>query len=67
MSTLQLVDIPDSQVSGGATLTTATVGGMARTMRTGAQVLCKNPDGSSSWYTLDAERSTPTVPVLRAV
>ena len=37
------------------------------TMRTGAQVLCKNPDGSQSWYTIDAERSTASKLVMRAV
>jgi len=37
------------------------------TMSTGAQILCQNPDGSQSWFTFDAERSTPTRPVLRKV
>lgn len=36
-------------------------------MQQGTQILCKNPDGSQSWYVLDAERSTPSIPVLRAV
>ena len=36
-------------------------------MNQNTQVLCKNPDGSKSWYTLDAERSTPSTPVLRPV
>ena len=36
-------------------------------MRLGAQVLCQNPDGSQSYYTLDAERSTRANPVLRRV
>ena len=31
------------------------------------QILCKNPDGSQSWYTLDAELSTASNIVLRAV
>ena len=35
--------------------------------RTGAQVLCKNPDGSQSWYTIDAERSLPGAVVLKAM
>lgn len=26
-------------------------------MMRGTQILCKNPDGSQSWYTIDAERS----------
>ena len=33
-------------------------------MRTGVQVLCKNPDGSQSYYTFDAERSLPGGPVV---
>ena len=33
-------------------------------MRTGAQVLCQNPDGSQSYYTFDAERSLPGGPVV---
>jgi hypothetical protein len=37
-------------------------------MARGAQILCKNPDGSQSYYTIDAERSIPGVSlVLRAV
>lgn len=42
-------------------------GSMALAMQNGTQLLCKNQDGSQSWYTLDAERSTPTVPVLKKV
>jgi len=30
-----------------------------RVMSHNSQVLCKNPDGSQSWYTIDAERSVP--------
>ena len=36
-------------------------------MQTGTPVLCKNADGSQSWYTLDAERSTASNIVLKAV
>lgn len=36
-------------------------------MKNGTQILCQNPDGSQGWYTLDAERSTPSAPVLRKV
>ncbi len=35
-------------------------GSMAR----GNQILCKNPDGSQSWYTIDAERTIPGVSVV---
>ena len=43
------------------------LGSQQLAMSTGAQVLCKNPDGSQSWYTLDAERSTPAQVVLKPV
>ena len=36
-------------------------------MAQGTQILCKNPDGSQSWYTIDAERSSATDVVLKAV
>ena len=42
-------------------------GSQDNAMRNGTPVLCKNPDGSQSWYTLDAERSRPGAIVLRAV
>lgn len=45
----------------------AQAGSQANAMQLGTQVLCKNPDGSQSWYTFDAERSTPAKPVLRPV
>lgn len=44
--------------------TYARPGGMARAQALGAEMLCKNADGSFSWYKLDAERSTPSKPVL---
>lgn len=33
-------------------------------MQRGNQILCKNPDGSQSWYTIDAERSIPGVSLV---
>ena len=42
-------------------------GAQQYSMLLGQQVLCQNPDGSKSWYTFDAERSTPSAPVLRKV
>ena len=45
----------------------ARLGGMANAMQLNTQFLCKKPDGSSAYYTYDAERSTPGNPVLRAV
>ena len=53
--------------SGSLTLTTATLGGMQAAMSSNMQILAKGPDGALGYYTLDAERSTPTVPVLKPV
>lgn len=39
----------------------ATAGGQALASQLNTQMLCKNPDGSQSWYTYDAERSIPGV------
>ena len=46
----------------------APVGAQQNAMQNGLWFLAKNADGSSSWYTFDAERSVPGYPpVLRAV
>lgn len=58
LSAVQNVTLPDSS---------ARPGGQAQAMALGTQVLCKNADGSQSWYTLDAERSTAAKPVLTPV
>lgn len=58
MFTPQLITVSD---------TDARAGDIAGDMQLGAQFLCKNPDGSQSYYTYDAERSTPGNPVLKAV
>ena len=47
--------------------TVALPGGMANAMMLGTPFLCKKPDGSSAYFTYDAERSTPSNPVLKAV
>lgn len=47
--------------------TAGLIGGQQGAMQTNAQVLCKNPDGSQSYYTIDAERSLPGAVVLKAV
>lgn len=54
----EFVDIGDSA---------GTVGAQENAMRNGTPILCKNPDGSQSWYKIDAERSRPGAIVLRAV
>ena len=47
--------------------TAGLIGGQQLAMAQGTQILCKNPDGSQSWYTIDAERSSATDVVLKAV
>ena len=61
------VTAPDSAAIGLSGSDGGRFGVAAYTMLTGAQVLCKNADGSQSWYTYDAERSTPSNIVLKAV
>jgi hypothetical protein len=39
-------------------------GGMQQNAQLGQAFVCKNLDGSESYYRLDAERSTPANPVL---
>ena len=46
-----------NSLSGGA-------GAQQGSMQRGNQILCKNPDGSQSWYTIDAERSVPGVSLV---
>ena len=36
-------------------------------MRNNTQLLCKNPDGSQTYFTIDAERSTPNNLVMKPV
>lgn len=43
------------------------IGSQQNAMQNNTRILCKNPDGSQSYYTLDAERSTPANIVLKAV
>jgi len=47
--------------------TAGQLGGQQLAMNQQTQILCKNPDGSQSWYMLDAERTTAANIVLRAV
>lgn len=60
----ETLTMPDSACQGA---TANSLGGLQYEMMTNGQMLCKRADGSFGWYTLDAERSTPTAPVLKAV
>ncbi len=63
--------IPSGQIFADAIVdigdTAGLLGSQQRAMSLNTQILCKNPDGSQSWYTIDAERSTPSAVVLKAV
>ena len=68
---LAITGAPAEQLYQAKTLTlpdtSATAGGQANATQNGTQVLCKGQDGSFAWYTLDAQRSTPAIPVLLRV
>jgi hypothetical protein len=53
--TAKSIEINDAQAIAGA---------QANAMQTGTAFLCKRPDGSVGYFTLDSQRSTPANPVL---
>jgi hypothetical protein len=54
--------IPDTSMNGNScALVTGTP---VNTMSSGDLILVKGPDGALHWYKIDAERSTPSAPVL---
>ena len=55
---LAVIDVGDAALAGSS---------HNYVMSQNTQVLCKNPDGSQSWYTLDAERTTANAIVLKPV
>ena len=61
------ITLADQAAGGGVTVTIPTPGGMQRAMSLNTPFLGKGPDGAERLYTLDAERSTPTVPILKPV
>lgn len=65
-STPSVLRVGDADAAGNAACNSA--GAEQGSCMRGNQVLCKNPDGSESWYVIDAERSIPGVSlVMRAV
>jgi hypothetical protein len=60
-NTAKSIQVGDTD-RGGDNLTTAA--SQAGNMSDGDQVLCKNPDGSQSYYRIDAERSIPGVSLV---
>ena len=43
------------------------LGSQKAAMASNAQILCKKPDGSQAYFTIDAERSLPGALVMKAV
>lgn len=52
---VKTVSVGDADNAGDA-LNNVTVRSKDQTMTRGNQILCKNPDGSQSWYTIDSTR-----------
>ncbi len=63
-TTNETLKMPDSGCQGAQDNNPS---GLQYAMSVNEPMLCKRNDGSFGWYTLDAERSTPTIPVLKAV
>lgn len=62
--TAETLIMPDSAATGSQN---NNPNGLQQNMQLNSQMLCKRADGSFGWYMLDAERSSPSVPVLKAV
>lgn len=59
------IRIGDADAAGNALNALAPgAGAQQGVMMRGNQILCKNADGSQSWYTIDAERSVPGVSLI---
>jgi hypothetical protein len=61
--TAKAVQVGDVSIIAGDVIGPAAAS-QAGAMSQGVQVLCKNADGSQSWYTIDAERSIPGVSLV---
>jgi hypothetical protein len=59
--TAKTVQVGDADIAGNAAAqgNVSFVGAQQGAMMRGDMILCKNPDGSQSYYTIDAERSIP--------
>ena len=63
-NTPKTVQVGDLDAAGNALNALVDVGAQQGSMQRGNQILCKNPDGSQSYYTIDAERSIPGVSLV---
>ena len=65
--TPKTLQVGDLDAAGNVVASAANVnfnGAQQGSMQRGNQILCKNPDGSQSYYTIDAERTIPGVSVV---
>lgn len=58
------VRVGDADLDGTPVGPLANPGAQQSAMMTNDYILCKNPDGSQSYYTIDAERSIPGVSLV---
>ena len=65
--TPKAVQVGDLDAAGNVVGSAANVnfnGAQQGSMQRGNQILCKNPDGSQSYYRIDAERTIPGVSLV---
>lgn len=58
------VRVGDLDAAGNALNSIGDANAQQGSMARGNQILCKNPDGSQSYYVIDAERSIPGVSIV---
>ncbi len=58
------VQVGDLDAAGNALNSIKDAGAQQGSTMRGNQILCKNPDGSQSYYRIDAERSIPGVSLV---
>ena len=63
-NTAKIVQVGDLDAAGNALNALGATGAQQGSMARGNQILCKNPDGSQTYYTIDAERSIPGVSLV---
>lgn len=59
-----VLKVSDADAAGNALNAGGDAGAQQGVMMRGNQVLCKNPDGSQTWYTMDPVRSIPGVSLV---
>ena len=62
--TLKAIQVGDTTLAGSSDVLGTTAPAQGGNMSANNYVLCKNPDGSQSYYAIDAERSVPGVSLV---